>query len=226
MGTLSGVLWALTSLVSDEAAPIVNILAAVASLGDTFGSEISNVQADYSGLEAALAIQFNLVLGLNGSTETAAITDWGKAQQINALITGGQLVWPLDDTAALAAANQAYELGLYQSMMPVAWQAFAGFQYNSNTLNPGQSACSCVAMLQGLQWGDEMDPSYNPNMDYRCYWIGEMNPNGNPNAACQRLFAPPSQGGMGIPIIDALLNLGNWSFIRQLAEYTPSCVSK
>ena len=225
MGVWGDVLWAVTSFVGEEAAPIVNTLAALVSLCGAAGS-ISDVQVDYSGLDAALGVQFNAVLGVNGKAATAAITDWGKTQQIDALITGEQLVWPMDSSQAVLYATNAYKLRLYQAMLPLVWQVYAGYQYSSDTSDPSQSSCDCVAMIEGYHWADQQDPDYNATKNYRTYWIGEPNPNGNPNAACQAVFAPVAQGGLGASKNDAMLNGGNWMFEQQLAEYTPSCVSK
>ena len=109
LGMLQSIL-GLLGVVADAGA-IFKILQSIIGMAQAGASGgLDSVQAAYNELLGALGTQLNKLLAINGQIASTLLTDWGKLQRANALIIDGSLAWPPDDSAAVTAAANAYEI--------------------------------------------------------------------------------------------------------------------
>jgi hypothetical protein len=219
---LSDALWAL-SAVGEEAGAAFNVASALfAAVATGAGGGVTSVQAEYAALEQQLADQFNNVLSANGEMEQVFLSDWGKLQTANGLIIS-DLTWPPDSTTAITAASNAYELDIWQTLLPLHYSSAASiYEHDTNDANYGDTGCACVCMQQN-GWATAYTPQYGGG--YQAYWIvyGALQWWNPPTDACQRLF-----GYLGVSIYELVNNSGSWSALPRGIAYSndPSCVPK
>lgn len=223
---LSDVLWALSSIGAVDAplGVLFNVGSALFSaVSAGVGGGVSDVQAAYSQLQFELNGQFENIITANGDMENAFLTDWGKLQSINSMITTGILVWPADTSTGVTAASIAYEIGVFQVLLPLHYGTAASiYEHNSDDAKYSESSCACVCMQQN-GWAVAYTPQYGGG--YQAYWIlyGSLKWWDPPTDACNRLF-----GYLGVSIYDVVNSAGSWSVLTQGIAYSddPSCVPK
>jgi hypothetical protein len=148
-----------------DAGAIFTIIGAIAGvIQNGWGGGVQNVDAAYTQLYGALSAQFNKLLSVNGLVVQALLSDWGKLKQANALIIDGTLNWPADDSPAITAASNRYEIEVFRVLFPLHWSpeyssfgAFSNCTCGSNVLWTGNgfAGYSTYWLTYGaLWWGD------------------------------------------------------------------------
>ncbi|CAN5632569.1 hypothetical protein BH10ACI4_BH10ACI4_33220 [soil metagenome] len=122
-----------------EAGAIFRIFGAIAGVIQAgWGGGVQNVDAQYAQLYGALSTQLNKLLSVNGMIVQALLSDWGKLDQAYGLIMNGTLSWPADDSPAITAASNRYEIEVFRVLFPAHWSP----EYS--IFGPFQN-CTCAA---------------------------------------------------------------------------------
>jgi hypothetical protein len=125
------------------------------------------------------------------------LSDWGKLQQVNGLIVSGGLSWPPDDSTAVTAGANAFEISVWQALLPLTISSTASiFENSTDNAKYSESTCDCVCM-QKHGWAVKYSPDYQGG--YQAYWLVRGNgtavwwdPRPQPASACLPSSASPN----------------------------------
>lgn len=154
------------------------------------GTSIDKVEAKYAELYLELNKSFNLRLTNTEKMAAAVLTDCGKLRAINSLIEDGTLNWPADHSEATKQAETQYEIGLWQTMIPIRHHIGYLWEPNVNDTGHDYKECPCVGYAPGFNPSWVNGPSYGPSV---------------PKKFCARLVE------LGVDINTVVYNLdGKW----------------
>lgn len=221
VGVLTDILGGLEAVPLGSAA--VTVLQGIFSLIQTFSGGIDSVDAKYDELVGALSAQFDKLLNQNAQMAQTLLTDWGKMQQANALIIDGTLAWPADSSAAITAASNIYEIGVFKTLLPIHWAPiFSYYNYPRDT----RENCNGTVWMQIGGWGRveyrPSDPWIPYWMTYGMFWEGDLS------------VAEAELARIGVSIEDLTMGTGLWGpepFAYEMAHPVgawdvPKCVKK
>jgi cytoskeletal protein CcmA (bactofilin family) len=193
-----------------DAGSIFTIMDAIAGvLQSGWAGGIQSVTSSYAQLFGALSEQFGKLQTVNGLIAQALTSDWGKLQQANQMIIDGTLSWPIDDSAAVTAAADRYEIGVFQVLFPLHWSPICS-QWGTF------SNCTCGPNILWNGNGYEGDSCYW--LTYGGYWWGDCSQAENELAK------------IGVSIEDLTQSRGlwgnSWEGTSPAVAERPSCCPK
>jgi hypothetical protein len=215
------------SYMSDESLfnGAADLMACVFGEAANLASGTMTVNSQCASLGNDLNNSFNAALGTLGSVQQAVVADWGKLQQVYALIQNGTLNWPADPSPITTAAENSFEITIWQAFLPVNFFVdYCMSDHASNDANYSDPGCSCVVMLQP-GWGQPMnsdDMSF-----YSSFHVYGLTNDGThfsmPTTACARLTT------IGVSMNDVVNGVGGWSSLQRgsgAVTDDPGCVPK
>lgn len=220
---LSEALSMISTLGVDDGA--VDLLACVLSEGANLASGTMTINSQYAVLGNDLNDAFNAALNTLGSIQTNVVTDWGKLQQVYTLIQNGTLSWPSDLTPITTAAENTFEITIWQAFLPVNFFVdYCGYDWGSNDANYSDPDCTYLVMLQP-GWGQPLN-SGDMNW-YSSFHVYGLTNDGThwsiPTSACARLTT------LGISMTDVVNGAGGWSALPRgsgAVTQNPGCIPK
>ncbi|MEG9437515.1 hypothetical protein JAO29_15290 [Edaphobacter sp. HDX4] len=163
LGVIESIIDGLSAI--PDAGAIFTIIDAISGvIQNGWGGGVQSVNAAYTQLYGALSTQFNKLLSVNGLVVQALLSDWGKLKQANALIIDGTLNWPADDSPAITAAANRYEIEVFRVLFPLHWSP----EYSS--FGPFYN-CTCGSNVLWTGNGFAGDATYW--LTYGGYWWGD-----------------------------------------------------
>jgi len=141
-------------------------------------------------LAQELTTNLNTAISQNDTVLNRIVTDWGKLSAVNTLQSNG-LVWPDSQTEEEGALEKAYEIYIWQQLLPIKYAIVNPIV----TSTPPGLPC---------QWILGNDINYQ--------WLGSKS--GNSHAAnsdvCSKLFGT-GDGQLGVPMSDVFNGHNGWS---------------
>jgi len=192
---LTNTAWAALGVVAPEASVAAGLLAsAFGAMIDAEGSDV-NLTAAVAELESQLGTSFSNALTANGNQQSLVVGDWSLFSSIGGMITSGAWNWsPTDSPQYVTAGQYQYQLSLWQTLVPVAWQLWTG------TFGPPD--------------GYPREYVYQEPGTYTEYWLlmvgSEVTWKVPATGTFGALFSPPPVG-LGVSIADVVNGVNGWT---------------